>query len=116
MTVVWIALVVALVVMLGIFAVVLFRKFIRLLGAFSDLVGQTAVLDGVHRAEPEERAVPAVLGGLAAASGHWGDVGHRRRERRATRRAARLSRARLLVSADVTSANANAISTMRFSR
>ena len=114
MTLVWIALVVALVVMLGTFAVVLFRKFIRVLGAFSDLVGRTAVLDGVHRAEPEVRQAPAVLGGLAAASGHWRDVGHRRRERRATRRAARLSRARLLVGADAISANA--ISTARFSR
>ena len=114
MTLVWVLLVIALVVMLGTFAVVLFRKFIAVLGAFSDLVGQTAVLDGVHRAEPEERPVPAVLGGLAAASSHWRDVGHRRRERRVTRRDARLVRARRLVNADPTSANA--INTARFSR
>ena len=103
MTFVWIALVVALVVMLGIFAVVLFRKFVGVLGAFSDLVGQTAVLDGVHRADPEDRQLPAVLGGVAAASSQWRTVGHRRRERRVARRTARLSRARRLVSADATS-------------
>lgn len=114
MTLVWVLLVIALVVMLAAFAVVLFRKFFGVLAAFSDLVGQTAVLDGVHRAEPEQRALPAVLGGTAAAGRTWSAVGHRRRERRAIRRSARLARGRRLVNADAV--RVGAASMTRFSR
>lgn len=102
MTLVWILLVVALVVMLAVFAAVLFRKFIAVLGAFSDLVGQTAVLDGVHRSEPEERPLPAVLTGAAAGNQRWRAVSQRRRERRSARRAQRLERGKLLVRSDAT--------------
>ena len=109
MTPLWILLVVALVAMLAIFAVVLFRKFLRVLGAFSDLVGQTAVLDGVHRAEEEQRPMPAVLAGGAAASTGWRAATRRRSQRRSVRRGARLARAKLLVRTD-------AASIQRFSR
>lgn len=100
MTLVWILLIITTVVTLAVLGVALFRRFIGVLGAFSDLVGQTAVLDGVHRAEPEERPVPAVLSGRAAASERWRDVSYRRRERRALRRTRWLARGKLLVRAD----------------
>ena len=99
-TLVWILLVLALVVMLCTFAIVLFRKVIGVVSAFSDLIGQTAILDGVHRSEPEQRPLPAAVGGLAAASSVWRTATTRRRERRALRRATRMARAKLLMSTD----------------
>ena len=102
-TLVWIVLVAALVATVAIFAVVLFRKFLGVLSAFSDLVGQTAVLDGVHRAEVEERPTPAVLGPVGAASTGWSEATHRRRRRRLERRTTRLRRAKLLVRPDAAS-------------
>lgn len=102
MIVVWVLLVVAFLAMLAVFAVVLFRKLVGVLQAFSDLVGRTAILDGVHRADPEPRPTPAVLGGVADARTRWRELRHRGRERGAARRAARLARARQLISADAT--------------
>ena len=103
MIIVWIGLVLALVVMLGIFAVVLFRKVIAVLQEFSDLVGRTAILDGVHRADPEERPAPAVLGSASAASARWRSRRHDSRQRRAHRRSARIARGHALVRADAAS-------------
>ena len=101
MTWVWVGLVLALVVMLVLFAIALFRKLLAVVQAFSDLVGTTARLDGVHRAEPEARPEPAVLAGRAAASSRWSVVSQRRRDRRDQRHEARLARGRALVRADV---------------
>jgi hypothetical protein len=98
-TLVWIGLVVALLVMLAVFAVVLARKAFGVLQAFSDLVGRTAILDGVHRAEAEPRTL-AVLGGVAAASTRWREARHRSREIRTERRSRRLTRGTDLVTAD----------------
>ena len=96
----WIALVIALLAMLAVFAVVLFRKVIGVLQEFSDLVGRTAILDGVHRADAEERPLPAVLGGVDAARATWRELRHRGRERAAARRVVRVERGRALVRAD----------------
>lgn len=103
MIIVWGLLVGALIAMLAVFAVVLFRKLVAVLQAFSDLVGRTAILDGVHRADPEPRATPAVLGGVSEARTAWRELRHRGRQRRDARRTARLARARELISADATS-------------
>lgn len=100
---VWIGLVLALLAMLAVFAVVLFRKAFGVLQEFSDLVGRTAILDGVHRADPEPRPTPAVLGGAAVASARWREVRHRGRELRAARRDRRIARGRELVRADAAS-------------
>jgi len=103
MTALWVALVVSLLVMLAVFAVLLFRKVIGVLQEFSDLVGRTAILDGVHRADTEQRPVPAVLGGIAEPRAAWRELRHRGRERGAERRLARVQRARDLIRADATS-------------
>ena len=103
MTLVWIALVVALLAMFAIFAIVLFRKVIAVLQEFSDLVGRTAILDGVHRAEPEERPLPAAIGGVDAAASRWRHRRHRSRERAAERRRLRIARAHRLIDANADS-------------
>jgi len=108
-TLLWILLVAILVAMFATFASVLFRKFLGVLSAFSDLVGQTAVLDGVQRAEAEERPMPAVLGSIGAASVVRRQAMRSRRERRSARRETRIQRAKLLVRTD-------AASIQRFSR
>ena len=100
---VWAALIIALVLMLGTFGVMLARKTIGVLTAFGDLVGRTAVLDGVHRAEAEEPPTPAVLLERDAIRSGWR---HRRwlsREGRVLRRRARIARANALLRADVRS-------------
>lgn len=99
MTLVWVGLVLALIVMLAVFAVVLARKAFGVLQAFSDLVGRTAILDGVHRAEAEPRTI-AALGGAAVASSRWRAARHRAREARAQRRRGRVARGTALVTAD----------------
>ena len=103
MIAVWVVVVLAMFAMLAIFALVLFRKLIGVLQEFSDLVGRTAILDGVHRADAESRPLPAVLRRAGAASSQWRAARHRSRERRAARRATRIARARALVNADATS-------------
>lgn len=103
MILVWICLVLALIGMLCIFAVVLFRKVIAVLQEFSDLVGRTAILDGVHRAEPGQRPTPAVLQSAAVAGSRWRSLRHDARERRSQRRSERLARGRELVRADAAS-------------
>ncbi len=99
----WVGLVLALVVMLAAFALVLLRKVVAVLTAFGDLVGRTAVLDGVHRAESEERPTPAALLGREEIRSAWR---HRRwlaGERRVIRRRARVARGQALLRADVRS-------------
>ena len=50
---VWIALVVALLVTLALCGISLVRKGIALLQSLADFVSLPAILDGVHRADPE---------------------------------------------------------------
>jgi hypothetical protein len=97
--IVWIVLAAAMLLMLAIFAVILFRKVIAVLQEFSDLVARTAILDGVHRAETEPRQL-AVLDGAGSSAARWRELRHDGRLRRDDRRAARLARARRLVDAD----------------
>lgn len=99
----WVAAAVLSVATFGILAVALVRKGIALLLAGTELLGRTAILDGVHRAELEPRAEPAVLAGLPAASSRWRAARHRSRELRSGRRATRLTRGRALVTADAAS-------------
>jgi hypothetical protein len=101
MTIVWIVLVAALLVTLALCTVMLVRKFIALLQAFADFVSLPAILDGVHRADAEERPTPAVLLPLALASARHSSRRPRTADRRADRRAGRLTRARALIRADV---------------
>jgi len=94
---IWIALVVALLVTLALCGVMLVRKFVALLQAFADFVSLPAILDGVHRADPEERPTPAVLRPRSEVAAEHAARVQRRHERRETRRAARLARGRALV-------------------
>lgn len=103
MIVVWIVLVAALLAMLAAFAVVLFRKLIAVLQEFSDLVGRTAILDGVHRADAEIRPLPAVLDPRETHAARWRALRHEARQRREHRRRARVARGRRLVQADAAS-------------
>ena len=94
---VWIALVVALLVTLALCAIMLARKFLALLQAFADFISLPAILDGVHRAAAEQRAIPAVLRPRSEVGAEHAARVQRRHERRQLRRAARLSRGRALV-------------------
>ena len=94
---IWIALVVALLVTLALCGVMLVRKFVALLQAFADFVSLPAILDGVHRADPEERPTPAVLRPRSEVAAEHAARVQRRYERRETRRAARLARGSALV-------------------
>ena len=97
MVLVWIGLVGALLATLAICAVMLVRKFLALLQAFADFVSLPAILDGVHRADPEERPTPAVLRPRSELAAARDARRQRSRERRDTRRAARIARGRALV-------------------
>ena len=94
---IWIALVAALLVTLALCGDMLVRKFVALLQAFADFVSLPAILDGVHRADPEERPTPAVLRPRSEVAAEHAARVQRRHERRETRRAARLARGRALV-------------------
>ncbi len=100
MVVVWILLVVALVVTLGLCGLLLVRKGITLLQTLADFLSLPAILDGVHRADPEPRPEPAVLGSPAAYSAARGERRARSRERRLDRRNARVIRGRALIAAN----------------
>jgi len=94
---VWIALVVALLVTLALCGVMLVRKFVALLQAFADFISLPAILDGVHRADPEVRPTPAVLRPRGEVAAEHAARVQRRHERRETRRATRIARGRALV-------------------
>lgn len=98
---IWIALVVALLASLTLCGVMLARKFIGLVRAFADFISLPAILDGVHRADPEPRPTPAVLRPRSEVGAEHAARVQRRRERRDARRAERITRARLLLSADL---------------
>lgn len=105
MVFVWIGLILALLITLAACTVMLARKFVSLLQAFADFVSLPAILDGVHRADPETRPTPAVqLPRESVAAAHRARQ-QRTRERRQLRREARLSRARALIAIDVNALN-----------
>ena len=97
----WVALVVALLATLTLCGVMLARKFVALVQAFADFIGLPAILDGVHRADPEARRTPAVLRPRGEVGAEHAARRQRRRERRDARRSERITRGRLLLSADL---------------
>jgi len=99
MVLVWVGLVVALLAMLVLCITMLARKFFALLQAFADFVSLPAILDGVHRADPEPRPTPAVLRPRSEVAAERDARRQRGRERREARRTLRLARGRALISA-----------------
>jgi hypothetical protein len=97
----WTAAILALVVTLVLCTVSLLRKGLGLLRELADFVSLPAILDGVHRADPEPRPTPAVLRPFAEVVAHRDGRRQRTTERRIERREARLARARSLISAEV---------------
>lgn len=102
MLLLWIGLVVALVVTLGLCTVSLVRKFLALLQSLADFVSLPAILDGVHRADPEPRPTPAVLRPRGEVAAEREARRQRALERRSVRRVERVARGRALVALDVT--------------
>ena len=102
MILVWILLVVALLVTLALCAVMLVRRFVALLQAFADFVSLPAILDGVHRADPEPRPRVAVLRSRSEVAAEYAARRQRSLERRLQRRDVRLARGRAIVAVDVT--------------
>ena len=94
---VWVSLVVALLITLAVCGTMLVRKFFALLKAVADFIGLPAILDGVHRADAEQRRIPAVLRPRSEVSAEHAARVHRRHERRDIRRARRIVRGRALV-------------------
>ena len=103
--VLWIAVVLALVLMLVACTWMLVRKFIRLLAEVGDLLVKPAILDGVHRGEPEERPMPAVLESRVEVAARYQSVARARHERKRQRAAARRERALALISSKPTGLN-----------
>ena len=101
----WVGLVLALLVTLGANGWMLVRKFLRLLEAFAELLAKPAILDGVHRPAPAERALPAVLEARSIVKGRYDDVALLRQERRVRRVLARRERGLALISARPTALN-----------
>lgn len=102
MILVWTGLVVALIITLALCAVMLVRKFLELLQAFADFVSLPAILDGVHRADSERRATPAVLRPRGEVAAERDARRVRSQQRRQSRREARLARGHRILAADVT--------------
>ena len=102
MALIWIGLVLALLVTLVLCAAMLARRFFALLQVLADFVSLPALLDGVHRADPEPRPTPAVLRPRAEVSAEREARRRRSAERRHSRREARLARGRALLAVDVT--------------
>lgn len=96
---VWTALVAALVITLGACAALLIRKGIRLFSALGEFFGTSAILDGVHRPEPESR-VFAVLESPGVVRAHREQLLTATAERKAERSRRRMDRAYGLVRAD----------------
>jgi hypothetical protein len=96
--IIWVGLSLALVAMLVVSVVSLFRKGVGVLSAFGELASSTVVFDGVTRDEPAIRN-PAVLLSRSAADQGWRDRVDRRAARSAEKRQRRLDRARALVRA-----------------
>jgi hypothetical protein len=101
----WIALIAVMIVTLVACTWMLVRKFIRLLAALGDLLVKPAILDGVHRAEPEERPLPAVLQPRAEVAARYNALARARAYRRSRRSEARRERALALISAKPTGLN-----------
>ena len=97
----WSALVLALLATLALCGVMLGRKFLALVEAFADFISLPAILDGVHRADPEPRPTPAALRPRGEVGAEHAARVQNRRGRRDARRAERLARARQLLRADV---------------
>ena len=102
MIVVWILLVIALLATLALCGMILARKFVALLQSFADFISLPAILDGVHRADPEPRPTPAVLRARGAVAAEHAARRQRTAERRDARRVRRLARGREIVAVDVT--------------
>ena len=101
----WIAVVVALVVMLAACTWMLVRKFIRLLAEVGDLLVKPAILDGVHRGGPEGRPPPAVLESRTVVAARYQARARDRQERKRQRSAARRERGLALISSKPTGLN-----------
>ena len=96
----WVALIVALVVVLAACAWMLVRTFVRLLEAFAELIAKSAILDGAHRLDAEPR-VFAVLEAPGATRARVVRHSTERRLRVLDRRRRRSDRAYALLHADV---------------
>ena len=103
--VLWIAGMVVLIAMMIGCTWMLVRKFVRLLAAMGELLVNPAILDGVHRAEPERRQVPAVLEPRAVVAARYRELARARDERKRLRATARRERALALISAKPTGLN-----------
>jgi hypothetical protein len=98
--VVWAALIVALVIVLGVCAVRLVRTFIRLMVASSEFLEKSAILDGVEATRELDRPAVAVLDNIDAIRAHYGLKMTRRANKKRSRAEARLARAKMITSLD----------------
>jgi hypothetical protein len=96
--IIWLSLSLALLVVLAVSVISLFRKGIAVLSSFGDLASTTIVFDGVQRAELESRSL-GVLEARGVAQARWDARMQRRAERKLARRMRRLDRARQLTKA-----------------
>jgi hypothetical protein len=94
----WASLSFAMLAVLVVSIVSLFRKAIAVLASVGDLASTTIVFDGVQRAGPEARSL-GVLEARSVAQVRWDARMQRRAERKLARRMRRLDRARQLTRA-----------------
>ena len=97
---IWSGLALALLVMLGCFGVVLFRKLVRVMNALGELSEQLSVLDQLADRQEDENIPIAVLADPGPLSEAVRVSREKRAERRQARRDSRVTRGKLLVKAD----------------
>jgi hypothetical protein len=98
---IWIGLVLGLLAMLAFFAWRLVKRFLLLLEELGELTGKLSLLEGETAGE-QVRPPSSILAGAAAARESYGLHSDSRANLRATRRRARIERAKLLTSKPIT--------------
>ena len=99
---VWAFLLLSLVVVLVLCFVKLVRSFIALVVAFTDLLGTSAILDGVEATRDLDRPLVSVLDDIARVRARTEERMTRRANRRYERAQARLARAKMITNVDAT--------------
>jgi|GEM_PF-5152497 hypothetical protein len=99
---IWTILILALIIVLVVCAVRLVKGFIRVVVSFTDLLEKSAILDGVEATRELDRPLVAVLDDLAVIREKYDLRMTRRANKKRSRAEARLVRAKMITTVDVT--------------
>jgi hypothetical protein len=99
---IWTILILALIVVLVVCGVRLVRGFIRVVVSFTDFLEKSAILDGVEPTRELDRPLVAVLDDLSHIREKYDERMTRRANKKRSRAEARLVRAKMITTVDVT--------------